>query len=540
LPDVWFDPPELTICSQQSAVINLYSHVAATTFSWTATGSSGEVTGFSNGSGPVINQMLENTGDTTGYVIYEVTPTGAEGCIGAPDTVIVTIIPVVEATVSPPATILCSGDTTAIHLLCNLAGCTFSWSAVASSPLVTGYSAGTGLVIDQPLQNLDTIDQTVTYSIVPSASGCGADTTDYSVLIHPILTVSGTIAASDNPVCEGTPVTFTATAVNGGTSPTYQWKVNANNAGMNNAVFTYTPTNGDVVTCILTSDEDCVSGNPATSNPITMSVAEQPTVSFSVCFDTITSLNAKPYKLKGGIPLGGAYSGPGVDPITGYFHPAIAGPGTHEITYHYTNYAGCLDSAKLSIINYQLSIINCGDSLTDIRDNHVYPTVQIGSQCWMAANLSYGLEIPDSVPQRDNCIPEKYTLPTSYVPHPTFYQWDELMRYEDTEELQGLCPPGWHVPSEEEWNLLFTNWINNAFAGKPLLFSGFSGFNALLSGVEHFNREWNFIDFAAMFWSSTAHGPRKAWAHGMNDYNYSVSYYPSYRANAFSVRCVMD
>ena len=158
----------------------------------------------------------------------------------------------------------------------------------------------------------------------------------------------------------------------------------------------------------------------------------------------------------------------------------------------------------------------------------------------MAANLNYGTEIPHTAPQRDNCIPEKYTRPTSYVPHPTFYQWDELMRYEETQQIQGLCPPAWHVPSEVDWNILFTNWTNNAFAGAPLKYSGYSGFNALLFGVEHFNRSWNFIDFATMFWSSTPHGPWKAWAHGMNEQNYSVSYYPSYRANAFSVRCILD
>ncbi|MBL7113407.1 MAG: hypothetical protein ISS19_15830 [Bacteroidales bacterium] len=539
-PDVWFDPPGLTVCSQQSAVIGLFSHVSATTFSWTAIGSSAEVTGFSDGSGPLINQTLENTGDTAGYVIYEVTPTGVEGCIGAPDTVIVTVLPVVQATISPPVTILCSGDTTDILLQCNLTGCTFSWTAAASSPLVTGYSDGTGLVIDQPLQNLDTIDQTVTYSIVPSVSGCGADTTDYSVLIHPRLPVSVTIAASINPVCGGIPVTFTATPVHGGTDPFYQWQVNAINAGMNNAVFTYIPVNGDVVTCILTSSELCVSGNPDTSNAITMSVWEQPDVSFLICFDTLTTLNAQPFKLKGGIPLGGTYSGPGVDQITGYFHPAMAGVGAHTIAYTYTNFALCSDE-RYRILDVRSAMpFSCGGTLVDIRDSTSYPTVQIGSQCWMAANLSYGLEIPDTIPQRDNCIPEKYSRSSSFVPRPSFYQWDELMRYEDTEEIQGLCPPGWHIPSEADWNLLFANWINNAFAGKPLLSTGYSGFNAILSGVEHFNRGWNFIDFATMFWSSTAHGPWKAWSHGLNEYNYSVSYYPSYRANAFSVRCVRD
>ena len=57
-----------------------------------------------------------------------------------------------------------------------------------------------------------------------------------------------------------------------------------------------------------------------------------PVVTFSSCFDTITTLNAKPIRLKGGIPLGGTYSGPGVDPVTGVFTPLTAGTGTK--THH--------------------------------------------------------------------------------------------------------------------------------------------------------------------------------------------------------------
>jgi uncharacterized protein (TIGR02145 family) len=81
---------------------------------------------------------------------------------------------------------------------------------------------------------------------------------------------------------------------------------------------------------------------------------------------------------------------------------------------------------------------------------------------------------------------------------------------------------------------------NNAFAGQPLKYTGYSGFNAFLNGAVFFNRDWYLQEFATFFWSSTSHGPYKAWAHGMNEYNYSVSYYPAFRANAFSVRCLRD
>ncbi|MBK9290168.1 MAG: choice-of-anchor J domain-containing protein [Bacteroidetes bacterium] len=80
------------------------------------------------------------------------------------------------------------------------------------------------------------------------------------------------ISASATTVCTGTPVTFTAMPVNGGQNPSYQWKVNGNDAGTNSAVFTYTPANGDVVTVVMTSNHACAVQPVATSNAITMNV----------------------------------------------------------------------------------------------------------------------------------------------------------------------------------------------------------------------------------------------------------------------------
>jgi uncharacterized protein (TIGR02145 family) len=114
------------------------------------------------------------------------------------------------------------------------------------------------------------------------------------------------------------------------------------------------------------------------------------------------------------------------------------------------------------------------------------------------------------------------------------------MHYDAVQGSQGLCPPGWHVPTESDWNTLFNSFISNGFAGSPLKFTGYSGFNALLSGIRFENSTWNFNNFATLFWSSTVHGSNKAWAHGMNSYNPSVSYYPAFKSNAFSVRCLKD
>jgi uncharacterized protein (TIGR02145 family) len=204
---------------------------------------------------------------------------------------------------------------------------------------------------------------------------------------------------------------------------------------------------------------------------------------------------------------------------------------------------GCSNTASLNITVLNPLPFFCNNMVTDIRDNQHYPTVQIGTQCWMAANLNCGTQIPATSMQRDNCTTEKYCFnddPAKCSSFGGLYQWDEMMQYETSESIQGLCPPAWHIPSENEWNTLFTVYISNGFAGSPLKYTGYSGFNALLSGIRFDNSNWGFDSFAAFFWSSTTQGPTKAWAHAMNGINPSVSYYPGNRSNAFYVRCIKN
>jgi uncharacterized protein (TIGR02145 family) len=247
--------------------------------------------------------------------------------------------------------------------------------------------------------------------------------------------------------------------------------------------------------------------------------------------------------VRGGIPLGGVYTGPGVDSVSGVFTPVLADSGIKLITYTYTNFYTCSISKTARISVLPSSGFTCGDLLTDMRDGKTYPTVQIGVQCWMSSNLNYGVMINRSSHQRDNCINEKYCfngILTSCDEQGGLYQWDELMLYDDTPGRQGLCPPGWHVPSETDWNTVFTLWINNAFAGAPLKYTGYSGFDAYLSGVWLQNLRRDFTGFATFFWSSSAHGETRAWAHGMNSLDFSVSSYPSLRSNAFHIRCLQN
>jgi gliding motility-associated-like protein len=80
-----------------------------------------------------------------------------------------------------------------------------------------------------------------------------------------------TIAASPGTICFGTTVTFTATPTNGGSSPSFQWKLNGTNAGTNSPTFiSNTLVNGDIISCLLTSNSVCAIPNTVPSNNITV------------------------------------------------------------------------------------------------------------------------------------------------------------------------------------------------------------------------------------------------------------------------------
>ena len=628
-PVITNDPLAKTICSGESTAIALSATVSGTTYHWTASLTSGTVSGFASGSGTTIDQVLTNQGASPGVVTYLITPV-AGSCTGTTVTFPVTVNPgeTVGVSISASANPVCDGtvvtftaspvnggsnpvfqwmvngvnaginsptfsyipansDQIMVQCQSSLVNCVSGNPAASNivtmsvNPLLpvsvsisastnpvcagmpitftaTPVNGGSNPVFQWMVNGINTGSNSTTFSYIPAngdqimvhcqsslvncVSGNPATSNIVTMTVNPLLPVSVSISASTNPVCAGMPITFTATPVNGGSNPVFQWMVNGINAGSNSPTFSYIPANSDqIIVHCQSSIVNCVSGNPATSNPVLISVIPSAEVSFTACFDTITTVNAKPFRLKGGLPLGGTYSGPGVNSATAIFTPSIAGPGTHTITYTYTNALGCSSITHSLIHSFTQSLIPCGSTLTDIRDGKVYPTVQIGSQCWMQKNLAYGLTISSTNPQTDNCIPEKYNCPLSIVNCPlSLYQWDELMRYESAPGSQGLCPPGWHVPSESDWNILFDYYDGQSRAGVALMDPFLNGFKADPDGVLYQNTIWSFADFAVLFWSSTPVDATRAWSHGMNGINFSVSSYPAMKADAFPVRCVRD
>lgn len=383
---------------------------------------------------------------------------------------------------------------------------------------------------------------TIWYKYI-TLNGC-MDSASQPIMVNPL---PGTPGAIGGPavLCQGASgIVYTVAAVPN--TITYTWTLVPGAAGTltgNTTSVTVDLAAGFTGTAMLTvlGINNC--GTGTASPPLSILVNPKPIVSFVMCTDSITIPTARIIQLGRGIPFGGTYSGAGVNSAAGTFNPATAGLGAHAITYSYTNVNGCANTSSRVITVTNPGLFICGGNMKDVRDNRLYKTVQIGAQCWMEEGLNYGSTIVSTQFQFDNCIPEKYCFgdnPANCASSGGLYQWDELMRYADISGSQGICPPGWHVPAENEWTLLFNNYVNNGFAGAALKATGYSGFNALVAGVNFFNRIFSFNTFAGYYWSSDFHGPFKAWAHAMNSFDPSVSFYPSSRSNAFSVRCIRD
>ena len=145
--------------------------------------------------------------------------------------------------------------------------------------MVNGLPAGTN---SDNFTNSTLINNDTVICIMTPNSVCASGIPVVSNAIG--LSVTSNVTASVNitsipsgPICAGTPVTFTATAVNGGTIPVYQWQRNGINIGGNSNIYSSSSlSNGDVVVCILTSNAGCVLNSPATSDSISMVINPLP------------------------------------------------------------------------------------------------------------------------------------------------------------------------------------------------------------------------------------------------------------------------
>ncbi len=197
----------------------------------------------------------------------------------------------------------------------------------------------------------------------------------------------------------------------------------------------------------------------------------------------------------------------------------------------------------------------CGDKLTDPRDQKVYNTVQIGDQCWMRENLNTGQQVND-MKQTDNGKIEKTCYqndPANCDTYGGLYTWNEAMQY-DPSNKTGICPPGWHIPTNQEWTVLNT-FLGIDMSGQKMKVTrdhdpswdgnNESGFTALPAGSGYEN-SFGRKGFWALFWTSTERDGEYAWFTQLDNYwamnKYTILYQGNYylKKNGFSVRCIKN
>ncbi len=199
---------------------------------------------------------------------------------------------------------------------------------------------------------------------------------------------------------------------------------------------------------------------------------------------------------------------------------------------------------------------SCGNPVTDTRDGKIYNTVLIGAQCWFAQNINVGTKVLGNTNQTNNGIIEKYCYMddvNNCNVYGGLYQWDEAMQYSTTEGVKGICPTGWHLPTDAEWTTLTTFLGGEAIASGKMKETGTthwlspntgatnsSGFTALPGGSRHLN--FGFFDLAyyASFWSSSQGIATDAWYRDLYYNNEHVYRYYNGKTYGFSGRCLQD
>ena len=170
--------------------------------------------------------------------------------------------------------------------------------------------------------------------------------------------------------------------------------------------------------------------------------------------------------------------------------------------------------------------INYGE-MTDSRDGQVYKTVKIGDQTWMAENLNYSDSVVtpslkgkswcfDNDPEKCKVTGRLYTWSAAIdsvalandAENPRTCGNPDACKFAD--DVQGICPSGWHLPSYDEWYTLVSELGGEKAAG-PILKSKIGwnkkmgadevGFSALPSGV--WDGSGDFGVEGAYFWSAT-------------------------------------
>ena len=250
--------------------------------------------------------------------------------------------------------------------------------------------------------------------------------------------------------------------------------------------------------------------------------------------------------------------------------------------------------------NHGLETVNGSGQITSVTDydGNEYPVVQIGSQCWMAENLrvshspktgsnivvtavnNYGSKMAAWYNNDQStyavkrygllynwCAAMDTANPSGYVEVATAANTSNQFSFTPSGNHQGVCPVGWHVPTDAEWNAMElevngsdvsgSTGYRGSHAGKLSTGCDWSSSSTENAAGNYANAERNSSGFSAVpagnfyssfanagyrayFWSSSQSSSYNAWNRYLDSNSAGVYRSSGSKYYGFSVRCVRD
>jgi uncharacterized protein (TIGR02145 family) len=237
---------------------------------------------------------------------------------------------------------------------------------------------------------------------------------------------------------------------------------------------------------------------------------------------------------------------------------AITSPATGLIIYQTDNTPGYYYYSG----TYWVGLTSTGPggnspSICIDNEGNAYPTFTIGTQTWMAENLHVthyrnGDAIPEVTdPSAWGALSTGaycwyHNIKNAWEKYGAYYNWYAV------NDSRGLCPQGWHVPTEAEWTTLTTYLGGTLVAGGKMKSvsalwnspntdaANNSGFSGLPGGYRWYNGDFADNGNIGGWWTSNEYNEYQAWLRKLYYDGHDVLRTHESNKMGFSVRCLKD